>query len=123
MSARAAPARNSIALARASSPRSPGAESTHQSTETSAPEAIQVRIVPPAPISMSSECAPIASTRSALPGRARSSASILLRLLAVAVDLPGHVALLHHVLEHLPVAQRIHRTPEARVLVGHELVL
>src|ERR1700741_3345233 len=103
MSNRAAPARKSAALARASSARAPGALSVHQSTETSAPEATQLRIVPPAPISMSSEWAPIASTRSALPGRARSSASILLRLLAVAVDLPRRFALFHHVFEHLAV--------------------
>src|SRR5262245_49512739 len=123
MSERAAPLRKSMALARASPARSPGALSTHQSTDTSAPEAIQLRMVPPAPISMSSECAPMASTDSALPGRARSSARISARLHGrVAVDTPRHIALLDHVLEHLAVAERVHRAPEAFVLVGHQLV-
>src|SRR5262245_41393439 len=123
MSERAAPARKSMALARASDARTPGALSTHQSIDTSAPDAIQLRMVPPAPISISSECAPMQSTESALPGRARSSARMSARLhRRVAVDAPRHVALLDHVLEHLAVAQRVHRAPEALVLVGHELV-
>src|SRR5262249_7098399 len=36
---------------------------------------------------------------------------------------PGHLALLDHVLEHLPVTERVHGPPEALVLAGHQLVV
>ena len=89
--------------------------------------AIHVRIVPPAPISMSSECAPRHRTESVCPGSASR------RLIngqplggadqAVAVGkTPGHATMFHHVLKRLPVAQRIHRPPEAGILECQQLV-
>ena len=40
----------------------------------------------------------------------------------VAAEAPRHFTLLHHILQHLPVFQRVHRAKETIVLICHELV-
>ena len=120
--------RNAAADASASAARAPVALSTHQWTSSRTPDAIQPRSVPPAPISMSSECAPRHRTDSVSSGRASCKALIapaidnVLPCLAAFADAPRHLALLDHLLEDLPVLQIVHAAPEALVLVGHELV-
>jgi hypothetical protein len=34
---------------------------------------------------------------------------------------PWRFATFHHVLKHLPVSDSIHRSPEALILIGHEM--
>src|SRR5262249_8276007 len=122
-SAAAALLKKSAALARASSARASMALRTHQVISSFTPASIQERIAPPAPISMSSEWAPSARTRSVSPGRARPSALISAAPRTVGVDAPRHLALLGHGLEILAILQRVHRAPEAVIAIGHQLAL
>ena len=86
------------------------------------PWSSQLRSVPPAPISISSECAPRHSTdnRSPAPGDPKSLHRTH-RGSDTGVQLPGRIATLDHFLEHLPVPERVHGPPKSFVPVGHEL--
>src|SRR5579883_20645 len=92
------------------------------------PFSIHPRIVAPAPISMSSECAPMQSTDNASPGRAIpicfiELASCLLRRQPGSLGkAPGHRPPLDQILEALLVLERVHRPPEAFMPDRHELV-
>ena len=78
--------------------------------------------VAPAPISMSSECAPRQSSDRRSPGLASWQRPHHAALAAARrLHAPRHLAALHHVFEDLTVAQRVHRAPEPFVLVGHEV--
>src|SRR5690348_4483122 len=123
-----ASARKDFAESWASSQREPTALSTAQCTSSRMPFSIHPRIVAPAPISMSSECAPMQSTDNFSPGRAIPTcfidfASCLLRRQAGSVGkAPRHGAPLDQILQALLVLERVHRPPEALVPDGHELV-
>ncbi len=109
---------------RASSARSPGALSTTQQTRRSGTASTSRRIVPPQPISMSSECAPIASTarpsRAVAPTETIARASFRPGQRPAPVGRPrgrsqtahGRLPRLGERLERLLVLERVHRCPE-----------
>src|SRR6185437_13574155 len=128
ISAERASARKDFAEQYASSQRDPTALSTAQCTSSRMPFSIHPRIVAPAPISMSSECAPMQSTDSVSPGRAIPTcfiefASCLFGRQAGSLGKPPwHRASLDQILQTLLVLERVHRPPEAFMPDGHELV-
>ena len=88
------------------------------------PCSIQLRSVAPAPISMSSEWAPKAEHRQPIASGRRSEVPSRVHRggdLWSAARLPWHVAAFDHFLEHLPVSERVHGSPESFILVCHEL--
>src|SRR5262245_43867934 len=86
------------------------------------PRSIRLRSVAPAPISMSSECAPRQSTDSRSPGAASCRAFMASRRGAeLRAHAPGHVAAIRHFLQQLPVSEGVHRTPETLIFIGHEM--
>src|SRR5690606_32302626 len=110
-----ASARNAAAEALASLARVPCALQTHQCTSSLSPAPIQVRSVPPAPISMSSECAPRQRTDRRSPGRASPNALIASFLGPATIGpllwrrgAPRHSSFLDHVLKNLPIAKSVH---------------
>src|SRR5262245_48846063 len=120
-------ARMPSALALASVARSRSPLRTTQCTRLCGYRSSRLTIVPPQPISMSSAWAPRQSTRYPAPRvAAGSSGSIARRVpsgLGRPPDLPGCVAARAQILQHLPVLERVHRAPEARVLVRQQLAL
>src|SRR5262245_7139682 len=86
------------------------------------PRSIRLRSVAPAPISMSSDCAPRHSTDRRTPGAASSRAFTASRCGAeLRAQAPRHVAAVRHLLQQLPVSEGVHRPPEALIFVGHEM--
>src|SRR5712692_6481500 len=130
------PLRKASADARASAPRSAVDEKTTHSTSSPQRSAASRRIVPPQPISMSSEWAPSARIRFGLSRAANSPTcsiaarystgpSRLTRGLPVIrpgfPDLPRTLPAKVHVLEQLLFPEGVHAGPEAVVLVREEL--
>src|SRR5690606_22833697 len=112
--ARSHPWRKRFALSRASSARAPVALKTTQWISTSGCAARSVSTVPPAPISISSECAPRHST--CLSPSIRSA-----RISAPCRRppyRPWRLAAAPHPIEDELVLERVHRPPEAPVLGG-----
>ena len=127
-----APSSSELALDSASAARTLSPlRTTHQISSTE-PPSISFSSVPPQPISMSSGCAPKTSTFAGGVSAAPISSGIIRRgrrLRRVVLDRPGvpelprGVAVLVQPLEPLLVLERVHRRPEAMVLLREHLAL
>src|SRR5690348_9311335 len=131
--------RNASAPARASRSRSSSELNTTQSTWSLDFASSSLSTVPPQPISMSSQCAPrqrIRVTGSAEGDRRLNMSAVyetsstaldraleLARLHVRLPDLPAAVARLEHLLQLLLILERVHRRPEALVLVRQQQAL
>src|SRR5262245_28872226 len=127
------PGRNAAAPARASGARTGSELRTTHLKSASGLSAASLSIVPPQPISMSSQCAPRQRTCSGKPWRAPSAkgsisgtpaarrGSSLHDLLGLVPDLPRRMAPRIELLQPLTVLERVHRHPEAVVGIGDEL--
>ena len=113
--------KKSDAEALASNSRSPPPLNTHQCTSRRTPRSCMLRSVAPAPISMSSECAPRQRTDNRSPGPTElqgfHGATLTTDTRSRA---PRRLAPFDHLLEHLSIPQRIHGPPEALVFVRHQ---